>query len=706
MKKLLIFIAAILFFASCNNNDSKKIKDEMKFEKPSLTKEEKENGILTPEILWKFGRVGEYQISPNKENIVYTITYYDVEANSSNTQLYLIKSDGSAEAKQITESDISCYNPRWINDNTIAYLKPNPENNYKNEIWKLSIDNKEEKLISNHNESINAFEFSPNKENIYLICDVKLDLTPQEIYSDLPNTNVIIAEDLMYRHWNDWSDVFYSHIFVADFKGDKIPQTQSIDIMQNERFDSPTSPYFDAAEISWSADSKYIAYTCKKLSGKEYALSTNTDIYLYNIETKNTENICEELPGYDKYPCFSPDGKKIAWTSMATNGYESDKNRLFVLDLASKEKKEITKSFDFNANTPVWSESDNNIIYFLSETNGTTQIFSINCETEEIQQITTGNYDYTAIQNAGKNSLVASRMSMKEANELYRIENNDKVSQLTFTNKEIYENIASSEVLEKWVTTTDNQQMLTWVVLPPNFDSTKTYPAILFCQGGPQSQVSQFFSYRWNFQLMAANGYVVIAPNRRGVPGFGTKWNEQISGDYGGQNMKDYISAVEAVKKESYVNPDKIGAVGASYGGFSVYWLAGHNENKLFKAFIAHCGMFNLESQYAGTEEMFFVNHDLGGAYWEKENAIAQKSFENSPHHFVQNWNTPILIISGGKDFRIPYTESIQAFNAARLNNVEAKLLIFPEETHFVLKPQNSILWQREFKKWLDSYLK
>ena len=520
----------------------------------------------------------------------------------------------------------------------------------------------------------------------------------------MPPTILIMAEDLMYRHWNAWTDDSYSHIFVADF--DEKSLQNIYDIMKDEKFDAPMSPYFDDSEITWSTDGKKIAYTCKKMSGKDYAVSTDSDIYLYDLETKSTTNLTEGMLGYDKYPVFSPDSKYLAWISMETPGYEADKERLFIMNLETKEKEYLTEHFDYGASNVVWPQVEGNYdnLYFISCFQATHQIFKINYKTREVVQITEGDHDITSIKWNG-NGFVAEKMSIKSATEIFTFDQYGKETQITFTNKHIYDNIAVSDYKEVWVPTTDGKEMLTWVILPPNFDETKEYPAILFCLGGPQSAMSQFFSYRWNFQIMAANGYVVIAPNRRGVIGFGSEWCKQISGDYGGQNMKDYMSAVNYVKKETYVDEDRIGAVGASYGGFSVFWLAGHNQDKTFKAFISHCGMYNLESQYAATEEMFFVNYDLGGAYWEKDNKKAQSSYANSPHKFVQNWNTPILIIAGGYDFRIPYTESLQAFNAAQLNGVESKLLIFPEETHFVLKPQNSILWQREFKAWLDKYL-
>jgi dipeptidyl aminopeptidase/acylaminoacyl peptidase len=531
---------------------------------------------------------------------------------------------------------------------------------------------------------------------------VKLDESPTDKYPDLPEANVIIATELMYRHWNSWHDYAYNHIFTANYKNNSFEEI--IDIMKGERYDASMSPYFDNSEMCWSPDNKYIAYTCKKYNGLEYATNTNSDIYLYELESGETKNISEGMLGYDKYPVFSNDMKHIAWQSMETPGYESDKDRLMVFDFDSGTTENLTRDFDQNVSNLVWS-SDNSSIYFISGYHATFQLYQINTVSREITQITSGNHDYHAFKLGNNNVIIGEKMSMQMASEIFKINPDGTETQITFTNQHIYDDIEMGAVEERWVTTTDGKQMLVWVIFPPAFDSTKEYPAILYCQGGPQSAVSQFWSYRWNFQIMAANGYIIVAPNRRGVPSFGQEWNAQISGDYGGQNMEDYLVAIDELKQELYIDENRLGAIGASYGGFSVFWLAGHHNGR-FKAFISHCGMFNLESQYAATEEMFFVNHDLGGAYWEKDNAIAQKSYENSPHRFVDKWDTPILIITGGNDFRIPYTESLQAFNAAQLNGVESKLMVFPDESHFVLKPQNAILWQREFKSWLDTYLK
>lgn len=701
MIKIRLFILGFCFFAfavSCNQQKIEEGIENFQID-VSLSEEEIAGGILTPEVLWKFGRIGDVQVSNNGENVVYTITYYSVELNKGFTHLYTIPVNGG-EPKAITAGEYSCFNSRWIeNDEKIAYISTEEG---LPQIFVTNVDGSEKQKISDVESGVNSFEFSPDGKRLLFCSDVKIDKTPSEIYPDLPDVNVIIAEDLMYRHWNAWHDYAYSHIFVADY--DVSGLTNAIDIMEGEAYDAPLSPYFDNSEIIWSPDGKYIAYTCKKMSRFEYASSTDSDIYLFDTETGKTENITEGMLGYDKYPVFSNNMEYIAWESMETPGYESDKNRLMLMNLNSGEKEDLTRNFDQNVANLVWS-SDDTHIYFISGYHARHQIYKINTDNRSITQITSGNHDYYYFNIFGNDDIIANKMSMKQASEIYVVDNGGSEVQLTYTNKNIYDNIEMADFQERWVTTTDGKQMLVWVILPPNFDSTAQYPAILYCQGGPQSAVSQFWSYRWNFQIMASNGYVVIAPNRRGLPSFGQEWNAQISGDYGGQNMKDYLTAVDEMKKLDFIDEDKIGAVGASYGGFSVFWLAGHHQGR-FKAFISHCGMFNLESQYAATEEMFFVNHDLGGAYWEKDNAVAMNSYANSPHRFVDKWDTPILIISGGYDFRIPYTESLQAFNAAQLNGVESKLLIFPEETHFVLKPQNSILWQREFKAWLDKYLK
>lgn len=698
---ILAGIISIAVVSCCKNSGTKSESPAVagKSKCDSLSKQEITETKVTPELLWKFGRVGDAQLSPDGKTVVYCVTRYDIKENKGYTDIYSVPVAGG-DAKQLTDFAGPESNPRFTPDGKkIGFIAAEGASS---QIWEMNPDGSDKKQVSETGGDVNSFEYSPDGKNVFYTQNVKVDKNPQEVYPDLPKTNVLMAEDLMYRHWNRWKDYTYSHIFVASCNGGKIEKGK--DIMDGEAWDSPMSPYFDNTEVSWSNDGKIVAYTCKKLKGKEYALSTNSDIYLYYLESGKTENITEGMNGYDKYPVFSPDSKKIAWQSMATPGFESDKDRLFVYDLVTKQKEYLTGNFDQSVSNINWSV-DGKTLYFISGIKATFQVYKMDVASKQITQITKGVHDYETLRLVA-NTMIGERMSMSMASEVFKIdEATGNETEVTFTNKNIYDKVKMAKVEERWQKTTDNKQMLTWILYPPDFDPAKKYPAVLFCNGGPQSAVSQFFSYRWNFQIMAASGYVVIAPNRRGLPTFGTEWNNQISGDYGGQNMKDYLSSVDEMKKEPFIDGDHLGCVGPSYGGFSVYWLAGHHQ-KRFKAFIAHCGMFNLESQYAATEEMFFVNHDLGGPFWDKNNKVAQNSYANSPHRFVQNWDTPILIITGGKDFRIPYTEGLQAFNCAQLLGIPSKLLFFPEESHFVLKPQNSILWQREFFAWLDKYLK
>lgn len=658
----------------------------------TLTSTEISNAKLSPELLWKFGRVADHRLSADGKSILYNVTRYDAAVNKSQTKIFKMSTEGG-EAIDLGIGS----NMRWKpQSDKIAFIS---SESGSTQIWEMDADGQNKVQRTDISDGINGFEFAPDGKHIFYLKDVKIDKTPQEIYPDLPLTNVRIIDNLMYRHWNQWSDYAYSHIFTAELGAELISEGK--DIMKDEAFDSPLSPYFDQAEIVWSPDSKFIAYTCKKMNGREFAVSTNSDIYLYNTETSTTENLSNGMPGYDKYPVFSPDGSKIAWQSMSTPGYEADKVRLILLDLKSSEKKDLTASFDQDVANMLW-DKDNTTIYFISGYHAAFQIYKINTANGEIAAITKGNHDYTAFSFA-ENVMVGEKMTLSMASEIFRIDPaTGAETQLTFTNKNIYDVVKMGNVEERWVKTTDNKDMLVWVVYPPDFDPAKKYPALLYCQGGPQSAVSQFFSFRWNLQLMAANGYIIVAPNRRGLPTFGEEWNAQISGDYGGQNMKDYLSAIDNVSKESFVNKDKLGAVGASYGGYSVFWLAGHHDGR-FKAFISHCGIYNLESMYGSTEETFFVNHDNGGPYWASPKP---KGYSFSPHLFVDKWDTPIMIITGEMDLRVPYTQSLEAFNSAQLRGIPSKLLVFPEETHFVVKPQNSILWQREFFGWLDKWLK
>jgi len=652
--------------------------------------------IITPEVLWSFGRVSDVQVTPDNSKILYGITYYNIKNNKGNRDLYIIPITGE-EPVNLTNSPNGEYSGTWRPDgNKIGYLSAK---NGAMQLWEMDPDGKNQKQITNVEEGINGFKYSPDMTKILYVKNVKLDKDIHDIYPDLPLANARIEEDLMYRHWDTWHDYKYSHIFIADYNNGTVSNPK--DIMENEIFDSPLNPFGGMEQINWSPDSKKIAYTCKKLKGKAYTLSTNSEIYIYNIDNEKTINLTENLMGYDIGPVFSPDGTKIAWESMERDGYESDKNRLFIHDFTTGIHKDVTTNFNQNVHGLVWTP-DNKSIYFTSDYLAEFQIYNLNIDSEEISQITKGVHNYLSVTPAG-NVLIGSKQSMSMPTEIFSINpENGKETQITFTNKNILDQLTLGNVEERWIKTTDNKEMKTWVIYPPHFDGNKKYPALLYCQGGPQSSVSQFFSYRWNFQIMAANNYIIVAPNRRGLPSFGKEWNEQISRDYGGQNMKDYFSAIDELAMEEFVDENNLGAIGASYGGFSVFWLAG-NHNKRFKAFIAHDGIFNFENMYLSTEEKFFVNWDLGGPYWNKEK---ENCWDASPHRFVQNWDTPILVIHGEKDFRIPVTEGMSAFNAAQLKNIPSKFLYFPEENHWVLNPQNGILWQRVFFDWLDTWLK
>ena len=648
----------------------------------------------TPELLWQLGRLSGLTLSPDQKTLLFGITRYNVEANKGNRDLYTMNANGG-EIKQITFTEISEYDAVWRPDGKkIAFLAPDEDGDMQ--IFEINSDGSAKTQISHIKGGIEGFKYADNMTRILYTRQVKMEQDVADIYPDLPKANALIAEDLMYRHWNDWTHHSYSHVFVADY-----PSMQnSVDIMEGEPYACPIPNYGGMEEVNFSPDGENIVYTCKKKKGKDFSLSTNSDIYLYHIASKTTRNISAPNAGYDIDPLFSPDGKYLIWASMATDGFESDLKRIFAYDMAKGTTKNIAPEFGESASGFAFSQNGKTL-YFISVTQGTQQIFALDMNKGGIRQITTGQHDYTSI-CVSDNLLYGTRESMEVPADIYSIDlKKGTQKQLSFINQELLKDVAASKVIPRWIATTDGKQMLAWVILPPNFDKNKKYPAILFCEGGPQSPVSQFFSYRWNFQMMASEGYVVIAPNRRGLPGFGKEWNDQISLDYGGQNMKDYLSAIDDLAKEEYIDETRLGCVGASYGGFSVYWLAGHHEGR-FKAFIAHCGMFNFKSWYATTDELFFANHDIGGAFW---NQPEPHSYAFSPNNFVDKWDTPIMVIHGGNDFRIPYTEGLQAYNIAQIKGIPSKLLFFPDETHFVLKPQNAILWQREFMGWLRQWL-
>ena len=658
------------------------------------------DGRMTPEALWAMGRIGGMNVSPDGKKVVYTVAYYSVPENKSNREVFVMNADGS-DNKQITKTGFAENEAVWIKGGTkIAFLC---NESGSSQLWEMNPDGTDRKRLSDYDKDIEGFAFSPDEKKVLFISQVKTVNSTADKYPDLDKATGVIITDLMYKHWDEWVTTA-PHPFVADFDGKSI--SNPVDVMEGELFESPMKPFGGIEQLAWNTTSDKIAYTSRKKTGKEYAISTNSDIYVYDLNTKQTTNITEENKGYDTNPTYSPDGKSIAWLSMERDGYEADQNRLMVMNLETGEKTFVSKDFDSNVDSYCWS-ADCKRIYFTGVWHGESQVYQIDLANgNKITLLTEGMYDYASVALLG-DKLIAQRQSMSMGDEIYSIDltGDHTVTQLTFENKHIYDQLTMGKVEERWMKTTDGKQMLTWVIYPPQFDPNKKYPTLLFCEGGPQSPVSQFWSYRWNFQIMAANDYIIVAPNRRGLPGFGLEWNEAVSGDYGGQCMKDYFTAIDEVAKEPYVNKDRLGCVGASFGGFSVYWLAGHHD-KRFKAFIAHDGIFNMEMQYLETEEMWFANWDMGGAYWEKQNATAQRTFANSPHKFVDKWDTPILCIHGEKDYRILANQGMAAFNAAVLRGVPAELLIYPDENHWVLKPQNGVLWQRTFFEWLDMWLK
>ena len=658
------------------------------------------DGRMTPEALWAMGRIGGMNVSPDGKRVVYTVAYYSVPENKSNREVFVMNADGS-DNKQITKTGFAENEAVWIKGGTkIAFLC---NESGSSQLWEMNPDGTDRKRLSDYDKDIEGFAFSPDEKKVLFISQVKTVNSTADKYPDLDKATGVIITDLMYKHWDEWVTTV-PHPFVADFDGESI--SNPVDVMEGELFESPMKPFGGIEQLAWNTTSDKIAYTSRKKTGKEYAISTNSDIYVYDLNTKQTTNITEENKGYDTNPTYSPDGKSIAWLSMERDGYEADQNRLMVMNLETGEKTFVSKDFDSNVDSYCWS-ADCERIYFTGVWHGESQVYQIDLANgNKITPLTEGMYDYASVALLG-DKLIAQRHSMSMGDEIYSIDltGDHTVTQLTFENKHIYDQLTMGKVEERWMKTTDGKQMLTWVIYPPQFDPNKKYPTLLFCEGGPQSPVSQFWSYRWNFQIMAANDYIIVAPNRRGLPGFGLEWNEAVSGDYGGQCMKDYFTAIDEVAKEPYVNKYRLGCVGASFGGFSVYWLAGHHD-KRFKAFIAHDGIFNMEMQYLETEEMWFANWDMGGAYWEKQNATAQRTFANSPHKFVDKWDTPILCIHGEKDYRILANQGMAAFNAAVLRGVPAELLIYPDENHWVLKPQNGVLWQRTFFEWLDMWLK
>jgi len=656
-------------------------------------------GHMSPEVLWGMGRLSGLKVSPDGTTILYGITYYNIALNKGNRDLYSVPVAGGS-AERLTRTPFSENEESWSPDGKHIYYLSNESGS--SQLWRMNTNGKHRKRLTDYEGGIDTYTFSPDGTQILFVSQVQFGKRVKDVYPDLPLSSGRVIDDLMYKHWDEWTETI-PHPFVAAISR-KGKLSNCKDLLEGQPYESPMKPWGGIEQLAWSPDGKHIAYTCRKKTGLDYALSTNSDIYLYAVATGETTNLTEGMMGYDQNPVFSPDGRYIAFESMERDGYESDLNRLFIHDLQTGTNRFLSQALDGDVSNICWS-FDGNTLYFLSSEEAVIQLYTADFRTGAIKQLTNGQFDIESLAVAGKH-LVCYRHSMERPNELYSINPaNGAMTALTDENGELFSRLKPITVERRFVPTTDGKKMLTWVVYPPDFDSTKTYPALLYCSGGPQGNIGQFWSYRWNLRLMASQGYIVVAPNRRGASGLGQAWKEQISGDYNGQNMKDYLSAIDALSAEPYVDKNRLGCVGASYGGYSVYWLAGHH-NKRFKAFIAHSGIFNTEAQYLETEELWFENFDMGGPFWETNNPIAQRSFAGSPHKFVDKWDTPILCIHGEKDYRILASQGMQAFNAAKLRGIPAELLVFPDENHWIMKPQNSLLWQRRFFNWLDRWLK
>ena len=704
MKKILIMAAIALAAAGCSTSSQTDEKPIGPTPFAELPKSQYGDDYLTPEALWAMGRIGGADIHPTTGHIIYSVTYYSVKENQSNSELFVLPA-GATEPIQLTFDNKYQGTAHWMSETEISYISTESGSA---QVWKMALTIDGNNAIAgkvvqltDYEGGIDDYAFSPDFKKLLFVSQVKTVEQTADVYPDLDKASGHFHNDLMYKHWDEWTETA-PHPFVADFDGKQISHIK--DLLEGEKYESPMKPFGGIEQLAWSPDCKYIAYTCRKKTGLDYAVSTNSDIYLCDLHSGETRNLTEGMMGYDINPAFSPDGSMIAWQSMERDGYESDQNRLMVMTLANGEKSFVSQAFESSVDQFIWL--NNSELAFAGVWHALAHIYTVNLK-GEIKERTQGQYDFSICGLSADNQLLCKRHSMREPDDLYMLNlNSDELTQLTRVNNDILSNLTMGEVVPRWQTTTDGKQMLTWIIYPPHFDPNKKYPTLLYCEGGPQSPVSQFWSYRWNFMMMAANNYIIVAPNRRGLPGFGNEWNEAISGDYGGQCMRDYLTAIdEFVAAEPYVDKEHLGCVGASFGGFSVYWLAGHHD-KRFKAFIAHDGIFNMEMQYLETEEKWFANWDMGGAYWDKNNPIAQRTFENSPHRFVDKWDTPILCIHGEKDYRILANQAMAAFDAAKMRGIEAELLIFPDENHWVLKPQNGILWQRRFYNWLDRWLK
>ena len=710
MKKIILIMAiAAVGLGSCEKRPQPLMIDN------ALTDAEIAAGVLTPEVMWKMSRAGGATLSPDGRTLLYQQTDYSMDENRGVTTLHTEALD-TKQVADLTDGSSNNLAARWSADGKTIYFLSDRSGSMQ--VWAMDASGGNVRRLSDFDRDVEGFGISPRGDKAWYVQRIPVAARrSSEIHKDMDKSKARIYDDLMVRHWDYWDEGEHMHLFVGDFGPEGLKPGVDI-IGADAAWDVPLAPYFDMAEIAWNHAGTMLAYTCKPLTGTAYAVSTDSDIFVYDVASGKTQNICkptnfntgekiealsDNLPGYDKYPVWSPDDRKIAFLSQRRAGNESDKSRLFLYDCATAEMCDLTEDFDYNAMNVVWEGNDR--IWFIAPIEATHQICRVETVDGEVEVVTRGDHDITAFTMAS-DVIVAELSTISTDTEFYTVDPADgTLTQISGINRAIYDHIRMGEVQKRWVETTDGKQMLTWVILPPDFDPAKKYPTLLYCQGGPQSVVSNGWSYRWNYQLMAAQGYIVVAPNRRGLPSFGQEWLDQISGDYSGQNIRDYLSAIDDVAREPWADRDRMGCVGASYGGYSVYFLAGCHE-KRFKAFIAHCGIFDFDSMYGETEELWFVNNDYGGSYWDTENATAMRSYANSPHKFVERWDTPILIFTGERDYRIPYTQSLEAFTAARVRGIPARLVEFQDEAHQVFKPQNSMVWNREFFAWLDKYVK
>lgn len=666
----------------------------------SQMKEALSKRAMTPTDLWAVGRVSAEGLSADGSTLVYGVSNYSFEQNKSEKNLFTIPVKGGV-AKPFTTDPGGESVIEITPENEVIYL-------YKGQLWKKNINGGEAVQLTNYEGGLSDVKLSPDKKHILFSKQVLIKKYHSvDKYPDLPKSNVYIYDDLDYKHWDSFNDGRFNHPFVASYNQGQIGE--AIDLLEGQPYYTPTAPFGGAEDYVWAPDSKSILYVCKKKFGKDYALSTNTDIYKYDLDTKQTTNLTEGLMGYDTNPSFSPDGKYLTWLSMKTDGYEADKNDIMLVDIASGRKLNLTAHWDETINSFFWSK-DNKKIYFVAPTKGTVQLFELTVPANlnvrslpAIQQLSQGQFDINGIVGETKEGLVVTSTTMTRATEIYLFSLKKKnLTPITSVNDALYAQLKETKVEGRFCKASDGADLFSWVIYPPDFDPNKKYPTLLFCQGGPQSATTQGYSFRWNFQLMASQGYIVILPNRRGMPGWGVKWNHDISKDWGGQAIRDYLAAIDDFKKEPYVDSERIGAIGASYGGYSVFMLAGVHEGR-FKTFISHCGLFNMESWYGTTEELFFANYDLGGPYWDRKNSKSYQEFNPIKH--IDKWNTPILIFQGGKDFRVPIGQGQEAFQAAQLKGIKSRFVYLPDENHWVLTGHNAQVWQREFFGWLKETL-